>query len=97
MLDTGALQRNYIDPDVLADIEIKLADSRELDSVPKRRKMNAAVLLGDNVTVKRIDESVILTIAMPDAQGNGFVDTLYCDIITQQYSRVHLPSFGYRI
>ena len=32
--------------------------------------MNAAVLLGDNVTVKRIDEFVILTIAIPDAQGN---------------------------
>ena len=70
LLDTGALQRNYIDPDVLADIEIKLNDSGEYDSLPKRRRMNAAVKLDDNATVKRINEYVILIISIPNAQGN---------------------------
>ena len=70
LLDTGALQRNYIDPDVLDDIEMKLHDSREFKGVPVRRNINAAVELGDATTVRRITQSVVLTIAIPDADGS---------------------------
>ncbi len=71
LLDTGALQRNYIDPDVLDDITIKLNDSRQFQLVPKLNNINAAVELGDASTVRRISQSVFLTIAIPDA--NGFI------------------------
>ena len=70
LLDTGALQRNYIDPDVLNDIEMKLNDSRQFKLVPVRRNINAAVELGDATTIRRITQSVILTIAIPDADGS---------------------------